>query len=95
MRLLRINRGVHDRVHRSDSQAVSGEMDLRVVRGGRQGRDREVREADQHRGRHDSAHEFLQEVQFGRAAGEPCSSSDYGDATDSQAKSGFSEVDAE
>lgn len=86
MRLLRINRGVHDHVHRTDSRAVSGEMDLRPVCGGREGRDREVREAYQHRRRHEPAHEFLQEVQFRRAAGQPCSSFDFGDETDSEAK---------
>ncbi|KAL6990926.1 hypothetical protein U1Q18_009047, partial [Sarracenia purpurea var. burkii] len=59
------------------------EMDLRTLRRGRKGRNREIWEVDQHRRGFNSAHELLQELQLGRSAYEPCGAFDFGDAADS------------
>lgn len=66
MRVLRAHGGMHAWVHRADPGEVSGPLDLRTLRGGDQGRDRAVQEADQYGRGRGEAHELLQQVQVRR-----------------------------
>ncbi|XP_057977785.1 uncharacterized protein LOC131164535 isoform X2 [Malania oleifera] len=91
MRMLPVYGGVHAGVHTEGSGEVPGEMDLRTVRGSREGRDREIEEAYQHGRSSESAHQLLQKVQLIHPASQSNSSSHLRHETASPAKLGFAQ----
>ncbi|KAF7830057.1 hypothetical protein G2W53_012390 [Senna tora] len=63
MLLLRIDGGVHGGVHWSGEREVQRTLDLRAVRGGREGRDSEVGERHKYGRGYEASHKLLPVVQ--------------------------------